>query len=113
MELTGLKGVNIEEIVEQENRIVVYISMPVKEHRCPACSEKTTKVHDYRMRKIGHLPMWGGLTISMRIHSVKAKTFKEEETTLVTSISTILRRFTQQAKAVLPTGVRLPKAIGD
>ena len=34
MELPGLKGVNIEEIVEQENRILVHISMPVKEHRC-------------------------------------------------------------------------------
>ena len=146
MELPGLKGVNIEEIVEQENRMLVYISMPVKEHHCPVCGEKTKKVHDYRMRKIGHLPMWGRLTIwmyksrryrctcgkrfaekapfidryqrfskeanqAMRIQSVKAKTFKEAATTLGTSISTILRRFTQQAKAVLPTGVRLPKAI--
>lgn len=146
MELPGLKGVNIEEIVEQENRILVYISMPVKEHRCPACSEKTTKVHDDRMRKIGHLPMWGRLTIwmykrrryrcacgkrfaekvsfidryqrfskeanqAMRIQSVKAKTFKEAAITLGTSISTIIRRFAQQAKAVLPAGVRLPKAI--
>ena len=31
MELPGLKGVNIEGIVEQENRMLVYISMPVKE----------------------------------------------------------------------------------
>ena len=41
----------------------------------------------------------------MRIQSVKAKTFKEAATTLGTSISTIIRRFTQQAKAVLPKGV--------
>ena len=47
----------------------------------------------------------------MRIQSVKAKTFKEAATTLGTSISTILRRFAQQAKAALPEGVRLPKAI--
>lgn len=39
---------------------------------------------------------------------MKAKTFKEGATTLDTSISTILRRFAQQAKAVL--GVSLGKA---
>ncbi|SOB91238.1 transposase IS204/IS1001/IS1096/IS1165 family protein [Ureibacillus xyleni] len=62
MELPGLKGVNIEEIIEQENRILVYISMPVKEHICPMCGDKTTKIHDYRMRKIGHLSFWGRST---------------------------------------------------
>ena len=62
MKLPGLKGVTIEDIVEQENRILVYITIPVKEHICPACGEKTTKIHDYRMRKIGHLPMWGRKT---------------------------------------------------
>ncbi|WP_255507981.1 MULTISPECIES: hypothetical protein [Lysinibacillus] len=35
MELLGFKGVNIEEIIEQENRILVYISMPLKEYSCP------------------------------------------------------------------------------
>ncbi len=40
-------------------------SMLVKEHRCPACGEKTKKVHDYRIRKIGHLPLWGSLTVRM------------------------------------------------
>ena len=44
MELPGLKGVNIEGIVEQENRMLVYISMPVKEHCCPACGAKTTRL---------------------------------------------------------------------
>ncbi len=44
MELPGLKGVNIEGIVEQENRMLVYISMPVKEHRCPVCGAKTTRL---------------------------------------------------------------------
>ena len=57
MELPGFKGVKIEEIIEQENRILLYISMPIKEHICPECGKNTTKIHDYRMRKIGHLPM--------------------------------------------------------
>lgn len=63
MELPGLKGVKIDEMTEQENRVVVYISMPIKEHICVACGEKTAKVHDYRMRKVGHLPMFGRLTV--------------------------------------------------
>ncbi|MEK9199595.1 ISL3 family transposase [Ureibacillus sp. FSL E2-3493] len=146
MHLPGLKGVNLEEIVEQENRILVYISIPIKEHICPACGEKTSKVHDYRMRKIGHLPMWGRSTQlmykcrryrcicgkrfaekapfveryqrfsketnqAMIIQSVKSKTFKDAAMILGTSISTILRRFNKQAKAALPEGFRLPKAI--
>ena len=120
--------------------------MPVKEHICPACGEKTSKVHDYRMRKIGHLPMWGRSTQlmykcrryrcicgkrfaekapfveryqrfskeinqAMIIQSVKSKTFKDAAMIPGTSISTILRRFHKQAKAALPEGFRLPKAI--
>lgn len=146
MVLPGLKGVNIEEIVEQENRILVYVSMPLKEHSCPACGEKTSKVHDYRTRKIGHLSFWGRLTKlmykcrryrctcgkrfaekapfveryqrfskeanqAMIIQSVQSKTFKDAAMTLGTSISTIIRRFIKQAKAALPEGFRLPKAI--
>ena len=38
MELPGLKGVNIEGIVEQENRMLVYISMPVKDKRASLSS---------------------------------------------------------------------------
>ena len=146
MELPGLKGVTIEDIVEQENRILVYITIPVKEHICPACGEKTTKIHDYRMRKIGHLPMWGRKTElmykfrryrcdcgkrfaekstfvqryqryskeanqAMIIQSVKSKTFKDAAMMLGTSISTIIRRFSKQAKVALSEGFRLPKAI--
>ena len=146
MELPGLKGVKIEEMIEQQDRILVYISMPVKEHSCPSCGNKTKKIQDYRMRKIGHLPLWGRSTHlmykcrryrctcgkrfaekapfieryqrfskeanqAMVIQSVKAKTFKEAAITLGTSISTILRRFTKQAKAALPEGFCLPKAI--
>jgi len=144
--LPGLKDVIIEKIVEQENRILVYLSLPVKEHTCPICGEKTTKIHDYRMRKIGHLPMWDRSTILMYkcrryrcqcgkrfaenadfveryqrysnevnqaiiLQSVKSKTFKDAAKSLGTSVSTVLRRFSKQAKAALPDGVLLPKAI--
>ena len=62
MELPGLKGVKIKEITEQQDRILVYISMPVKEHICLACGNKTKKIQDYRIRKFGHHPMWGRST---------------------------------------------------
>ena len=45
--------------------MLVYISMPVKEHVYPVYGKKTTKVHNYRMCKIGYLPMRGRLTIWM------------------------------------------------
>lgn len=48
---------------------------------------------------------------AMIIQSVKSKTFKDAAMILGTSISTILRRFTKQAKAALPEGFRLPKEI--
>ncbi|SOB91244.1 transposase [Ureibacillus xyleni] len=47
----------------------------------------------------------------MIIQSVKSKTFKDAANILGTSVSTILRRFIKQAKATLPEGVKLPKAI--
>jgi transposase len=144
--LPGLKGVNIDKIVEQKNRILVYISLPVIEHTCPACGEKTTKIHDYRIRKIGHLPMWGRSTVLMYkcrryrcqcgkrfvekatfveryqrysieanqaiiLESVKSKTFKDAAIALSTSVSTVLRKFSKQAKVALPDGVHLPKVI--
>ena len=63
MNIPGLKDVIIDQIEEQKERIVLYISLPRKEHTCPACGEKTSKVHDYRMQKIKHLKWFERLTI--------------------------------------------------
>ena len=48
---------------------------------------------------------------AMIIQSVKSKTFKDAAMMLGTSISTIIRRFSKQAKVALSQGSRLPKAI--
>ncbi len=50
-------------IEEQKERIVLYISLPRKEHTCHAYVQKTSKVHDYRMQKIKHLRWFERLTI--------------------------------------------------
>lgn len=63
MNIPGLKDVIIDQIEEQKERIVLYISLPRKEHTCPACGQKTSKVHDYRMQKIKHLKWFERLTI--------------------------------------------------
>ena len=63
MNFPGLKGVTIERMEEQENRIVLYVSLPRKEHICPSCGASTNKVHDYRMQKIKHLKWFERLTV--------------------------------------------------
>ena len=41
--------------------------MPVKEHVCPACGHKTSRVHDYRVRHIKDLSVAGrSLTLAYR-----------------------------------------------
>lgn len=50
--LLGLIGVKIKDIEVGEKNILVYIEMPVRDHNCPCCKLKTSKIHDYRTRKI-------------------------------------------------------------
>ncbi|NCU16665.1 transposase family protein, partial [Pallidibacillus pasinlerensis] len=45
----------IIKIEQFEDRIAIYVVMPVKLHKCPKCSEKTRKIHDYRIQKIKQL----------------------------------------------------------
>ena len=54
--LLNLQGVLIKNIEKIEATTYVYLEMPVKEHTCPNCGQKTKYVHDYRYRKIKDLP---------------------------------------------------------
>lgn len=63
MKIPGLKEVIIENIEEIDERIALYISLPVKPHQCPSCQSFTQKVHDYRIRKINHLKFFERLTV--------------------------------------------------
>ncbi|MER2191524.1 MAG: ISL3 family transposase [Solibacillus sp.] len=63
MNIPGLKGVIVHQMEEQEERLVLHVSMPKTLHTCPACGQKTKKVHDYRMQKVKHLKWFERLTI--------------------------------------------------
>ncbi len=54
-EYPGFKGVIIEKMEQLEERVILHVSMPKKEHTCPDCRNKTICVHDYRIQKIKHL----------------------------------------------------------
>ncbi|MER2036938.1 MAG: transposase family protein [Solibacillus sp.] len=55
MNIPGLKGLILENCEQLQRAYSVHISMPKREYTCPACGDKTAKVHDYRMQKIKHL----------------------------------------------------------
>ena len=55
-ELLNLQEVLVKNIKKIENVTYVYLEMPVIEHTCPNCGEKTKYIHDYRCRTIKDLP---------------------------------------------------------
>lgn len=58
----GLEDVIIKKVEQFEDRIAIFVEMEVKTHECPACGEKTRKIHDYRTQKIKHLKWFERLT---------------------------------------------------
>jgi len=56
--LLNLKGVIVKSIKNFENEVHIYIEMPKKEHCCPFCSAKTSKVHDYYTQTIKDIPIY-------------------------------------------------------
>ena len=63
MDIPGLKGVLIEKCEQLQERIILHVSIPKREHLCPSCGLKTSKVHDYRIQKIKHLKWFERLTV--------------------------------------------------
>ncbi len=80
--IPGLKDVIVEKIEEIGERTVLYVSLPIKTHKCPQCNEGTIKVHDYRLQKVKHLKWFERLTIlfyKRRRYACKCgKRFSEE-----------------------------------
>jgi len=60
--IPGLKDVIVEKIEEIGERTVLYVTLPIKTHKCPQCNENTIKVHDYRLQKVKHFEMVERLT---------------------------------------------------
>ena len=60
--IPGLKEVEIRRIEQVEDRVAIHVEMPVRVQCCPRCSNKTKKIHDYRIQKIKHLKWFERLT---------------------------------------------------
>ena len=74
MDLLNRDGIKVEEISDyhiypiadndtpklrnRKNRIRIHIELPVREHTCPCCHAKTSKIHDYRFQLIKDIPIY-------------------------------------------------------
>ena len=56
--LLDLKGVKVIKFRNRKNRIRIHIELPVREHTCPCCHSKTSRVHDYRFQLIKDIPIY-------------------------------------------------------
>ncbi|WP_244513670.1 transposase family protein, partial [Oceanobacillus limi] len=58
MKLPGLESVIVTKMEELEGNFYLHVKLPVKKHRCPACGERTSRIHDYRIQKVQHLKIF-------------------------------------------------------
>ncbi|WP_240628771.1 transposase family protein, partial [Bacillus salacetis] len=58
MVLPGLEEVRILKAEEIGEAYHLHIELPKRKHKCPACGDQTTRVHDYRLQKIQHLKLF-------------------------------------------------------
>ena len=56
--LLDLKDVKVTKFRNRKNRIRIHIELPVREHTCPCCHAKTSKIHDYRFQLIKDIPIY-------------------------------------------------------
>lgn len=60
-----LQGVIIKKLENVDNNLIIHIELPITEHTCPTCGEKTSYVNDYRIRKIKDISAFGKNVILM------------------------------------------------
>lgn len=56
--LIDLKGIKVIKFRNRERRVRIHIELPIKEHTCPCCHSKTTRIHDYRYQLIKDIPFY-------------------------------------------------------
>lgn len=61
-EFIGLKGVIINDIVNDKEYIEIHLKLEQKEHICPKCSNKVNRVQDYYSQKLRDLDILGKRT---------------------------------------------------
>ncbi len=55
--LLGLREAKIENIKENNEKIVISLVMNRKKHKCPCCGTETDRIHDYRVPLINDLDL--------------------------------------------------------
>ena len=55
--LLNLKDVKVRKIKNLDNLVEIYIELPISEHICPCCGNKTSNVHDYYSQPIKDIPI--------------------------------------------------------
>jgi transposase len=63
IKLPGFEEVVVLSMEEVEEKLRIYVEMPVKAHVCPVCGTSTVKIHDYRIQKIKHLKLFERQTL--------------------------------------------------
>lgn len=56
--LLDFKGIKVTKFRNRTNRFRIHIELPVREHTCPCCHSKTSKIHDYRFQLIKDIPIY-------------------------------------------------------
>ncbi len=73
-EFIGLKGVIINDIVNDKEYIEIHLKLEQKEHICPKCNNKVNRVQDYYSQKLRDLDILGKRTyIILRKRRYKCK----------------------------------------
>lgn len=73
-EFIGLKGVIINDIVNDKEYIEIHLKLEQKEHICPKCNNKVNRVQDYYSQKLRDLDILGKITyIILRKRRYKCK----------------------------------------
>ena len=57
--LIGLKDVIVTDVNEIKNTLCINVELEVREHKCPCCKEKTTKIHDRPKQIVKDAPAFG------------------------------------------------------
>lgn len=55
MNIPGLEEVTLTKVSQSADRLILHVELARKPHMCPACKSVTSRIHDYRLQKIGHL----------------------------------------------------------
>ena len=57
--LTGLQGVLIKNVENNDDFITISLEMKRKPHKCPCCGAETDKIHDYRLQHVKDIHAFG------------------------------------------------------